>query len=81
VALAIASAHANRPLPAGTLALGELGLGGEIRSIPQLELRLREAGRLGVSQAIVPKSGGNIPKLGGLAIHEVRRLSQALTDV
>jgi DNA repair protein RadA/Sms len=78
IALAIASAHANRPLSAGTLAIGELGLGGEIRSVPQLEVRLREAGRLGVGHAIVPHTGGAIPKLGGMALHEVRRLGQAL---
>ena len=78
IALAIASAHANRPLSAGTLAIGELGLGGEIRSVPQLEVRLREAGRLGVGHAIVPHTSGAIPKLGGMALHEVRRLSQAL---
>src|SRR5216110_1636079 len=52
VALAIASAHFNRPLPPGTLAVGELGLGGEVRSVPQLENRLKEASRLGCSQAI-----------------------------
>ncbi|HEY7087737.1 MAG TPA: DNA repair protein RadA [Tepidisphaeraceae bacterium] len=78
VALAIASAHTNRPLPPGTFAVGELGLGGEVRSVPQLELRLREAARLGVGHAIVPHVGGNIPKLGGMALHEVRRLTQAL---
>ena len=78
IALAIASAHTNRPLAAGTFAVGELGLGGEVRSVPQLELRLREAARLGVGHAIVPHMGGNIPKLGGMALHEVRRLSQAM---
>jgi len=78
VALAIASAHTNRPLPPGTLAIGELGLGGEIRSVPQLEVRLREASRLGVGHAIVPHTTGAIPKLGGMALHGVRRLSQAL---
>jgi DNA repair protein RadA/Sms len=78
VALAIASAHQNRPLPAGTFAVGELGLGGEVRSVPQLEQRLREASRLGLGHAIVPHMGGNIPKLGGMALHEVRRLSQAM---
>src|SRR5688500_3242042 len=81
IALAIASAHSNRPLAPGTFAVGELGLGGEIRSIPQLEVRLREAARLGVGHAIVPTFGGNIPKLGGMALHEVRRLSQALSDL
>jgi DNA repair protein RadA/Sms len=81
VALAIASAHTNRPLPPGTFAVGELGLGGEIRSVPQLEVRLREASRLGLGHAIVPPMSTNVPKLGGMALHEVRRLSQALADV
>jgi DNA repair protein RadA/Sms len=78
IALAIASAHANRPLPPGLLALGELGLGGEVRPVPQLEQRLREASRLGVSSATVPPMGSAIPKLKGMSIHEARRLSQAL---
>ncbi|HEY1629567.1 MAG TPA: DNA repair protein RadA, partial [Tepidisphaeraceae bacterium] len=73
IALAIASAHTNRPLPKGSFAVGELGLGGEVRSVPQLELRLREAGRLGVGHAIVPHLGENVPRLGGMALHEVRR--------
>jgi len=81
VALAIASAHLNRPLAAGTLAVGELGLGGEIRSVPQLELRLREAGRLGITQAIVPPMGDHVPNLKGMAVHAVRRLSQAMANL
>ena len=78
IALAIASAHMNRPLTPGTLAVGELGLGGEVRSVPQLEMRLREASRLGLASAIVPHVGAHVPKLGGMALLEVRRLSQAL---
>jgi DNA repair protein RadA/Sms len=81
VALAIASAHTNRPLAAGTFAVGELGLGGEIRSVPQLETRLREAARLGVGHAIVPPIGKTIPKLGGMALHETRRLQQAISAI
>ena len=81
IALAIASAHTNRPLAPGTFAIGELGLGGEIRSVPQIEVRLREAARLGLGHAIVPHVGPTIPKLGGMALHEVRRLSQALSDI
>ena len=82
IALAIASAHLNRPLPPGTLAVGELGLGGEVRSVPQLENRLREASRLGVGHAIVPYSGGStLPKLGGMALRPVRRLGQAMADL
>ena len=82
IALAIASAHMNRPLPPGTLAVGELGLGGEVRSVPQLENRLREAARLGVGHAIVPYAGGSVlPKLGGMALRPVRRLGQAMADL
>jgi DNA repair protein RadA/Sms len=81
IALAIASAHLNRPLPNGTLAVGELGLGGEVRPVPQLETRLREASRLGVAHAIVPPIGNHIPKLKGMALQEVRRLSQAMADL
>jgi len=78
VALAIASAHINRPISPGTLALGELGLGGEIRPVPHLDARLKEASRLGASQSIVPPVGNTIPTLKGMALHEVRRISQAL---
>jgi DNA repair protein RadA/Sms len=77
IALAIISAHMNRPSAQLTLAIGELGLGGEIRSVSHLEQRLREAARLGLGHAIVPKMGGAIPKLSGMALHEVTRLSQA----
>jgi DNA repair protein RadA/Sms len=81
IALAIASAHMNRPLPRGTLVIGELGLGGEIRPVSQLEARLREAARLGIANAIVPPVGEHVPKLKGMALHQVRRLSQALADL
>jgi DNA repair protein RadA/Sms len=82
IAMAIWSAHVNRPLAAGTFAVGELGLGGEVRTVPQLETRLREAARLGLGYAIVPHVGGSgVPKLGGMALHEVRRLSQAMAAV
>jgi DNA repair protein RadA/Sms len=81
VALAIASAHVNRPMPIGSFAVGELGLGGEVRSVPQLEVRLREAARLGVGHALVPPVGNNVPRLGGMALHEVRRLQQAMADL
>ena len=78
IALAIASAHINRPVAPGTLALGELGLGGEVRPVPHLDARLKEASRLGASQAIVPPLGPSVPKLKGVAVHEIRRIGQAL---
>ena len=57
LALAIAGAHYKRSLPPTTVALGEIGLGGELRPVGQLEQRLRESARLGYTHAIVPDLG------------------------
>jgi DNA repair protein RadA/Sms len=56
LALAIASSHRDRPVPGDLVALGEVGLSGELRSVSQLERRLAEAARLGFKRAIVPAS-------------------------
>ncbi len=53
--LAIAGAHYKRSLPAATAVIGEVGLGGEIRPVAQLEQRLREALRLGYTNILIPK--------------------------
>jgi DNA repair protein RadA/Sms len=53
--LAIAGAHYRRSLDRATVAIGEVGLGGEIRGVPQLEQRVREAARLGYARAVVPR--------------------------
>ena len=56
VAVAIASAHVNRPAPRGVVAMGELGLAGELRRIRDLDQRIAEAARLGFAVAVVPES-------------------------
>ena len=53
--LAMASSLLDLPIPEKTLAMGEVGLGGEVRSVPHLETRLREAQRVGFDTAIVPR--------------------------
>ena len=45
-------------LPPGTVLVGELGLGGQLRPVGQLELRLQEAARLGFRRAVVPGGSG-----------------------
>lgn len=52
--LAIAGAHLRRGLPARTGVVGEVGLGGEIRPVPAIEQRVREASRLGYQHLLVP---------------------------
>ena len=56
LALALASTAAEKPLPTGLVAVGEVGLGGEVRRVPDLRLRLSEAARLGFTSAVVPEA-------------------------
>ena len=55
VALALASSHLDRPVPADVAACGEVGLGGEVRRAGRVELRLREAARLGFGRVLLPE--------------------------
>src|SRR5262249_59805437 len=54
VALALASSLRDRPVDPATVAIGEVGLLGELRQVSGLDRRLREAARLGFERAIVP---------------------------
>ncbi len=56
VCLAVASAALGKRVDPGLVAIGEVGLGGEIRSVPRLELRLSEASKLGFKNAAVAAS-------------------------
>ncbi len=76
VALAIAGAHYNKRLGARLMAVGEIGLGGEVRHVQQLEQRLREAARLGFTHAVCPKT--NIKAPPGCELIGVSTLDEAL---
>lgn len=78
-ALALASSHLDTPLPADVVACGELGLGGELRSVGQMERRLTEAARLGFSRALVPESWTSAP--AGIALLRAATLADALALV
>jgi DNA repair protein RadA/Sms len=81
-AIAIASAASDRVVPQSMVALGEVGLAGELRRIPGLRKRLAEAARLGFTHAIVPSDLGpqpaSRPDLTGLTVLDVPDLGQAL---
>jgi len=77
VTLAVASAARDLPLLAGTVAVGEVGLAGEVRPVTGVARRLAEAARLGFTTAIVPAgSDGSIP--AGMTVHEVPDVRTAL---
>lgn len=75
VCMAIASAAAGRRLDDGVVVFGEVGLGGEIRSVPAVEKRVSEAKKLGFTGAIAP-----VPKAKNSFIKGVKDLRQALID-
>ena len=56
VALAVASAFLDKPVPADTAVLGEVGLSSEVRSVSHLVTRLNEAEKLGFRRCIIPKN-------------------------
>jgi DNA repair protein RadA/Sms len=61
VALAVASAAADLSIPRTVVAIGEVGLAGEIRRVPGMSRRLAEAERMGFRCAIVPPGSGGLP--------------------
>lgn len=79
LAAAIASSARDRALPPDLALIGEVGLSGELRRVPRLEARLREAVKLGFSSIVVPKGadpGWDLPSKAKL--HEMAGLSEAL---
>ena len=56
IALAVLSSHFNKPLPAGTVCFGEIGLSGEVRPVQRGQERLKEAKKLGFRKAIIPQA-------------------------
>jgi DNA repair protein RadA/Sms len=79
LALAIASASKDTPLPEGMIALGEVGLSGEIRRVGGTGRRLAEAARQGYRLALVPPDAGQAPK--GMRLMEVPDLGAALAGL
>jgi DNA repair protein RadA/Sms len=67
VSLAIASSFKERQVDPTTVAVGEIGLSGELRSVNQLDRRVIEAQRLGFKRVIVPKTGGRRAPTGSTA--------------
>ncbi len=82
VALAVASSHRDIPCDSGAVAVGEVGLGGEVRGVPRLAPRLAEARRLGFERAVVPRNGmDGLKPPAGLELLPVSRVGEAMERV
>lgn len=76
--LALTSALEDRAIPPGTIALGEVGLAGELRSVTSLAQRLQEAARLGFTRAIVP-ANTTVVAPTGMRLYPVQSVLEAVT--
>lgn len=82
VLLAIASGFRNQPLDAGTVAIGEVGLAGELRSCNFLENRISEAEKLGFSRCLIPNTNGKkLKKFDKIEVCTYSNIRQVLEDV
>jgi DNA repair protein RadA/Sms len=77
MAIAIVASFRDRVVAPFTVLIGEIGLGGQVRQVSQLELRLKEAAKLGFKRAIVPKGHQTFPDLG-MEIIPVNRVIDAI---
>jgi DNA repair protein RadA/Sms len=78
VMLAIVSSLTDKPLPEKLVVFGEVGLAGEVRPAPRGQERLKEAAKLGFTQAIIPKANQPKQKIDGLDIIAVERVAEAI---
>lgn len=79
VAAAVASSIRDKALPANLALIGEIGLSGELRTVSQLESRLKEAAKLGFKRVLVPKRArAREKKPAGIEIVPVRSVGEAL---
>ena len=76
--LALASAALDKPVHADMVALGEVGLGGEIRHVTHLERRIIEAERMGFNRVLIP-ANSKAPELQRASVLRAATISDAIT--
>jgi DNA repair protein RadA/Sms len=79
MAAAIVSSLKETPVDARSVALGEIGLGGEIRAVSQMEKRISEAAKLGFTRIVIPPGGARTSRVpAGVEILEAENVEEAL---
>lgn len=82
VALALVSGITDKPVPDNVVAIGEIGLSGEVRSVSRISARISEAARLGFDKCIVPRSCLKQLKIKTeIEVIGVRNLHEAIANV
>ena len=79
VILAVASSYRDKPISDELVAIGEVGLTGEIRSVSHMNQRLGEVARLGFKKCIIPKGGSEKLEIpDGLDVYRVKNIREAI---
>lgn len=78
VVMAIVSSQHRIAAPAEWAAIGEVGLTGEIRSVPRMQARVREAAKIGCKHIVIPPIRESMPKIKGIKIHEAKTVDEAV---
>ena len=78
VMMAVVSSLKNKPLPAKLVVFGEVGLAGEVRPVQRGQERLREAAKLGFTQALIPAANKPKQAIAGLQVMAVERIEDAV---
>ncbi len=79
VVLAVASSYRDQVISDSLVAIGEVGLTGEIRSVSHMNQRLGEVARLGFTKCIIPRSGAEKLEIpNGLTVYRVRNIREAI---
>jgi DNA repair protein RadA/Sms len=82
VVAAMASSFLDRPVDCRTVILGEVGLTGEIRAVSQMEVRVKEAARLGFSRCIVPTTNAvQLSKIAKMEVCAIGSLKELLENL
>jgi DNA repair protein RadA/Sms len=82
VVSAVASSFLDKPIPDGTLVLGEIGLTGEVRGIGQVEPRLLEARKMGFTRCLLPESNRKrLTGMDGLTISGIRNIAEGIENL
>ena len=81
VILSLASGFKNRPLPDDLVAVGEVGLTGEIRSVSYLESRIIEAEKMGFKKIAVPYIGKRAAKFKNIEVCQYSNIQQIINDI
>ena len=77
--LAVASSYRDQVISDDLVAIGEVGLTGEIRSVSHMNQRLAEVARLGFKKCIIPRNGSDKVEIpAGLAVYRVRNILEAI---